>query len=235
MMSFRARGASMTKAGSAGGPPANNNVQIPQSVDFSSKGWHSRGYISHFDCNEIPQFITFRLADSLPAVLLNEWKARLKYLSETESEIELRNRIEEHLDRGTGNAWLKKPDIAEIVEGALLHFDGRRFRLHSWVIMPNHIHILITPMIGHGVSEIVHAIKSFTAKEANRLLGRNGKFWQADYYDRYIRDERHYYKTVEYIEMNPVKAGLCDNKEQWEFGSAASMKRAGGTPALPAR
>ncbi len=222
------------KSVSAGVPPANNNEQIPQSLKFTNKGGHSRGYIPHFDCSEIPQFITFRLADSLPAVLLSEWKARTKHLSETESEIELRNRIEEHLNRGTGNAWLKKPDIAGTVESAILYFDGRRFRLHSWVIMPNHIHIFITPMIGHGVSEIIHAKKSFTAKEANGFLGRNGKFWQADYYNRYIRDERHYYKTVEYIEMNPVKAGLCDNREQWEFSSAAVMKRAGGTPALPA-
>ena len=66
----------------------------------------------------------------------------------------------------------------------------------------------------------MHSLKSFTAKEANRLIGRKGDFWQVDYYDRYIRNERHYYRAIEYIEMNPVNAGLCEDRGEWRFGSA---------------
>ena len=183
-------------------------------------GWHSRGYLPHFDGGEISQFITFRLYDSLPAALLNTWRDMLEHLPKTEAELELRNRIEEHLDKGAGSAWLKNPAIARVIENALLHFDGRRYRLHSWVVMPNHVHVLLTPSAEHGIPGIVHSMKSFTAKESNRLLGMKGKFWQPDYYDRYIRNEDHYYMTIEYIEMNPVKAGLCESREQWEFGSA---------------
>lgn len=222
-------------SGSAGVPPANNNEQTSQSPESSYKGWHSRGYLPHFDCGEIPQFITFRLTDSLPAELLNVWRAMLEHLSKTEAESELRNRIEEHLDGGTGHAWLKNPAIASVIENALFHFDGRRYRLHSWVVMPNHIHVLLTPATGYGVPGIVHSLKSFTAKEANHLLERKGGFWQVDYYDRYVRNEEHYYRTVEYIEMNPVRAGLCESREEWAFSSAAMSHKSGRDARAPSK
>jgi REP element-mobilizing transposase RayT len=220
-------------SGSAGVPPANNNEQTSQSPESSQppessyKGWHSRGYLPHFDCGEISQFITFRLTGLLPAELLNSWRAMLDHLSKNEAEAELRDRIEEHLDHGTGHTWLKNPAIASVIQNALFHFDGQRYRLHSWVVMPNHIHILLTPAAGYGIPGIVHSLKSFTSNEANRLLDRKGEFWHVDYYDRYIRTEEHYYRTVEYIEMNPVKAGLCENRDKWEFSSAAMTHKNG--------
>ena len=108
-----------------------------------------------------------------------------------------------------------------MTERALLHFDEARYRLHAWVVMPNHVHVLITPFEGFTLSTILHSWKSYTAKEANRLLHRNGQFWQEEYFDRYIRTEEHYRRAVEYIESNPVMAGLCKKKEDWPFGSAA--------------
>ena len=146
--------------GSAGVPPANNNAQIAQSPESSYRGWHSRGYLPHFDCGEIPQFITFRLTDSLPAELLCEWRAILEHLPRAEAESELSNRIEAHLDSGAGHAWLKNPAVASVIENALLYFDGRRYNLHSWVVMPNHVHVLLTPTDGYGIPDIVHSLKS---------------------------------------------------------------------------
>jgi REP element-mobilizing transposase RayT len=86
--------------------------------------------------------------------------------------------------------------------------------------MPNHVHLLCTPAAGHDLAGIMHSLKSFTSNEANQLLGRKGRFWQKEYFDRYIRNARHFAKVVAYIENNPVKARLCEKAEDWPFGSA---------------
>ncbi len=107
-----------------------------------------------------------------------------------------------------------------MVQNALLYFDKERYKLIAWVIMPNHIHILLKPKADNSLSDIVHSIKSFTAQKANEMLNRRGKFWQEDYFDRYIRDSKHFVSVLNYIENNPVKAGLCKTKSDWEFSSA---------------
>lgn len=206
-------------SGSAGVSPAMNNNQMS-----ACKGWHSRGYIPHFDGGKIPQLITFRLADSLPVEVIGYWRVLVAKLTKKEADTELRDKIEKYLDYGNGAAWLRRSDVARIVEGALLNFDGCRYRLHSWIVMPNHVHFLITPIGEYGVPGIIHSLKSFTAKKANGLIGRKGEFWQPDYFDRYIRDNRHYRAAVEYIDLNPVRAGLCVNKEEWRFGSASKKE-----------
>ena len=104
--------------------------------------------------------------------------------------------------------------------GYLPHFDGERYKLVSWTVMPNHLHLLVKPLAGNELSQIRHSLKSYTASEGNKILGRKGKFWQEDYYDRYIRNHEHFENTLKYIDMNPVKAGLCKNRIDWEFGSA---------------
>jgi putative DNA methylase len=208
------------KPGSAGAPPANNTVSQTSPHSSFRRGWHSRGYVPHFDAGEIPQFITFRLADSLPAEVLRNLHSSSDFLTSDEAKAEQRRSIEEYLDKSTGNSWLKNPALADIVEDTLLHFDGKSYRLHSWVVMPNHVHVLLTPVKGHGISEIMHSLKSFTAKMINRELGAQGRLWQADYYDRFIRNEAHFIRTIEYIEMNPVNAGLCSSKNEWRFSSA---------------
>ena len=142
--------------------------------------------------------------------------------------------IESFLDTGHGACHLRDPRIAALVEGALLFFDGKRYCVHAWVVMPNHIHAVFTPAVGWGLSDIVGSWKSFTAKEANKLLGRAGQLWQEDYFDRYVRNEHHYSRVVEYVELNPVKAKLCETPGEWCFGSARRRceGEAGGTPAL---
>ena len=131
----------------------------------------------------------------------------------------MRERVEAALDRGYGACWLRRPQVAALVQEALLHFEHTRYILHAWVIMPNHVHALMTALGGRHLSAILHSWKSFTAKSANRHLGRNGEFWQPDYFDRVMRDEAHFAATVDYIHWNPVKAGLCAKPEDWPWSS----------------
>ncbi len=176
-------------------------------VDF--KGWHSRGYLPHFDSPETIQFVTFRLADSLP-------RAVVEALGHREDEI---HRIERELDDCLGACWPRQPEIAALVQEALLHFDGERYRLLAWCLMPNHVHVVIEMLDGHSLSDIVRSWKSFTARLANSKLGRRGPFWHADYFDRFMRNEVHLAQTIEYVENNPVKAGLAQLPAEWEWSS----------------
>jgi REP element-mobilizing transposase RayT len=206
----------------------------PLAPKNTPRGWHSRGYLPHFDAgNEFTQFVTFRLGDALPAHLHAGWQKELLCRPEAEREAELHRLIEEFLDTGYGACHLRDPRVGSLVEGAILFFDGERYRLHAWVVMPNHVHALFTPVKGWSLSDILGSWKSFTSKEANKLLGRAGQFWQEDYFDRYVRNEHHFYRVVEYIELNPVKAGLCGEASLWPFGSARRrLAHAGETPAL---
>ncbi len=120
----------------------------------------------------------------------------------------------------TAGVYLKEERVATMVQNSLLFHDGERYRLSSWVVMPNHLHFLATPCAGIELSEIQHSLKSYTAHEANKILGRTGQFWQVEAFDRFIRNHDHYIKTIAYIENNPVKAGLCRAPEEWPFSSA---------------
>jgi len=184
------------------------------------RGWYSRGYLPHFDGGELAQFVTFRLADSLPQSLLQQWKQELEGQDEEEAKRLLSRRIELYLDQGYGSCHLKQDPIASMVQNALLYFDGERYRMTAWVIMPNHLHLLFTPIGGHELWKVLQSLKSFTSHEANKLLGRTGRFWQREYFDRYIRDGKHYDSVLAYIANNPVKAGLCASPEHWKYGSA---------------
>ncbi len=135
-------------------------------------------------------------------------------------EAERRRRIEACLDAGHGACWLRQPEIAAIVQNALLHFDGTRYRLIAWVIMPNHIHFLAKMEEGWPLGRIMDSLKDYTAKAANKLLARSGTFWTREYHDRFIRDENHYHAAIRYIERNPVKARLCAEPHNWPWSSA---------------
>ncbi len=175
----------------------------------SYKGWHSRGYLPHFDSAETVQFVTFRLADSLPKAIAEELSHLTENLAETD----------DRLDDGWGACWLKQPAIAQLVEDAIMHFDARRYCLLAWCIMPNHVHVIVEPTDGNRIGAIVHSWKSFSAKQANHILDRSGSFWHRDYFDRFIRDEGHLLRTIDYVENNPVKAGLAATAAAWPWSS----------------
>ena len=155
---------------------------------------------------------------------MERWKQELKWLeglpADSEQAIALRKRIEKYEDQGHGACYLRDERIARLVQDALLHFDGKRYRLLAWCIMPNHVHVMMQLLPGHQLSDILHSWKSFTAHKANKLLDRSGDFWMPEYFDRFIRDERHLLATFQYIHENPVKAGLVANPEDWPWSSA---------------
>ena len=174
------------------------------------KGWHSRGYLPHFDSPETIQFVTFRLVDSLPRQAVERIRMQKHALQHLDHE----------LDAGLGACWLGRSEIASLVEDALFHFDGQRYHLLAWCIMPNHVHIVVEMIGDQSVSKVVWSWKSFTAKQANAVLQRSGAFWDVDYFDRYMRNEEHLFRTIEYVEQNPVKASLCSAPAEWPWSSA---------------
>ncbi len=199
-------------------------MKFKKEHDEEHKGWHYRGYLPHYDGGDVIQFITFRLHDSIPERLLRMWIEQMEVVEKHKAKMMLYAKIEKYLDKCRGNCWLQNPEIAEIVQNALLHFNGERYRQHSWIIMPNHVHALITVLSGNSLSKIIHSWRSYTANQANKVLNRTGSFWHKDYYDRYIRDEKHFRNTKYYIETNAVKAGLVERIEDWRFGSAYRKK-----------
>jgi REP element-mobilizing transposase RayT len=188
--------------------------------ELRTAGWHSRGYLPHFDGIEIPQFITIHLADSIPRKVIKRWKEELKSLKYEQERILLQRRIERYLDQGYGEALLKDTSVATMVQNALLRFDGTRYKLFAWVVMPNHVHSLMTRCENYELKGILHSLKSYTAHEANKILHRSGQFWIEDYFDRYMRNQEHFRRTVQYIVNNPVKARLCETPSCWPFSSA---------------
>ncbi|MBX3282821.1 MAG: AMP-binding protein [Acidobacteria bacterium] len=205
------------------------------SETFANKrGWHERGYLPHFDGFET-QFVTFRLADSLPQNVLKRLEQELSDLPREKDSDEYREMVEQYLDQGIGACILKDPEIAKAVMETIAYEDGRSSWVTAWVIMPNHVHLLVRPLQGHSLSDIMKRIKGVSARKINQLTNSTGSVWQPDYFDRYIRDTGHFDSTIRYIKQNPVKAGLCAAPEEWEFSSfspqAASADRSVRGPA----
>ncbi len=186
-----------------------------EDVRIGFQGWHERGYLPHRDQPGLIQFVTFHLADSFPASLRSEWQHLLKI----EDDQERRRELEAYLDKGHGKCHLRRTDIAQIVEDNFRQFSGERYELRSWVIMPNHVHVLfkvgLSPM-----SEIVGGWKRHTGRLANKLLGKQGAFWAEDYFDVFMRNADQERQVIHYIESNPAKARLVLDPKKWPWSSA---------------
>ena len=190
--------------------------------DKQPLGWHSRGYHPHLDDPRHLQSVGFRLADSVPNHLLERWRDEARWTSAAGDQVraaELDRLIGRFEDAGHGACYLRQPRIAAMLQDTLLYGDGGRYRLIDWCIMPNHAHVLVEPHRAR-LPHIIQRWKSVSARRANLILGRTGKFWMEDYYDRYIRDRRHFEAVRRYIWQNPVAAGLCRSADQWPWSSA---------------
>jgi len=212
--------------------------------------WHSRGYLPHFESSDVIQHVTFHLADSLPKTALLQLDAELKFLPADKRDAERRKRVDAWIDAGNGSCVLRKPAFAQMVQTSLLTFDSQRYHLLAWVVMPNHVHALFEPMKGWTVAKIVASWKKFTARKICDDLARDATLcsiprsqrdesligagvgtpisrlaasspvWHREYWDRYIRDRDHLAQVIEYIHLNPVKAGLVAKPEDWPWSSA---------------
>jgi REP element-mobilizing transposase RayT len=187
--------------------------------------WHSRGYLPHFESAQATQHVTFHLADSLPRTALLGLEFEINTLPIEKGDVERRKRMDAWIDAGHGSCLLRRPAIAGIVQGSLLIFDSRRYRLLAWVVMPNHVHALFQPMDGWTIAKIVASWKKFTARKICDEQRSNGEelatpVWHREYWDRYIRDRKHLEQAIQYIHLNPVKAGLVAKPESWRWSSA---------------
>ncbi len=207
---------------------------------FGAVRIRDRGRLPHWEIEAGLYFITFRLADSLPAEVLQQIRRR-RERAITGIRLEPRlirwrtalafAREQAYLDRGVGGCELRRDDVAAIVAGALKYNEGKRYRLLAWCIMPNHVHLVARLLPGELLDHVVQAWKSFTAHKACSLLRRTGEFWQREYYDHLIRNGRELDHVVRYIESNPIRAGLKDWK--WvEVCGRDARTTAGETPAL---
>jgi REP element-mobilizing transposase RayT len=196
------------------------------------KGIYTRGYLPHWDFEGSVQAVTFRLADSVPGKLIEAWRKELEIeVNELARQKEIHRRISKYEDAGHGESLLKRADCAIIVQTKMIAGHASSYRLIDWCIMPNHVHALFRLEGDAVLAGIVRSWKGGSALEINRLLGRSGPFWQRDYYDRYVRDMDHFHDCRIYIRNNPVKAGLCDQAEDWSFSSAGSGWNPDGAPA----
>jgi REP element-mobilizing transposase RayT len=182
--------------------------------------WHSRGYLPHFDNPQATQHVTFHLADSLPQTVLQRLDDETKSLPISAQAVERRKRIEAWIDAGHGSCILREPAIAAMVQNSLLTFDSQRYRLLAWVVMPNHVHVLFEPLENWTVAKIVTSWKKFAASNIRSTKGGMGPIWHREYWDRFIRDQAHLVRAIEYIQQNPVKAGLAAKPEDWPWSSA---------------
>ncbi|MBX3176608.1 MAG: transposase [Candidatus Hydrogenedentes bacterium] len=181
------------------------------------RGWYSRGYLPHFDAPGTIQFLTYRLVDSMPKTVLDAIE-EAKRLGEID-ELERYRRIEHYLDKGHGACWLRRPEVATLVEDNLRHFDGERYRLLAWCVMPNHVHAIAEMFESPSLEEVTHTWKSYTAHRINKIIGRRGSVWQREVFDRYMRSPEHLEYTICYVEDNPVNAGLGEFAVDWPYSS----------------
>ena len=181
-------------------------------------------YFPHWTREGAWYAVTFRLWDSLPQQAIESWLFERENIVKTAEQMKrplskheedrLRHlyseKVERFLDAGYGSCYMKEERIAKEVSNALQHFEGRRYNLAAWCVMTNHVHAVVQPFAGIAntggtpvplteLPEILHSWKSFTAKEANKLLGRSGEFWQAEYYDHLIRNEADFSHAVRYV------------------------------------
>jgi len=227
--------------------------------EFKNSHLWYKHFLPHYKAENKYQMITYRLADSLPQKVLKS----LTYLGSPQSsagkdpELQKRKTIESTLDRGYGSCLLSIPDIAQKVIDTWKFYDKDKYELIAYVVMPNHVHVLIKTLNSWELGKIVWAWKSYVTNyvlnnesyksklrislessinytefanipeerlEHIKNVKTSGefkiRFWNREYWDRFIRDENHFLKAIEYIHMNPVKAGLASKADQWKWSSA---------------
>jgi len=230
----------------------------------------TRRHLPHWHPATQTFFVTFRLFGSLPEHVIERLRAEAKRLRQQppRKDEPLRERAlregkrlfaltDEALAAEALSAdsrtprWLRDSRVASTVREAVRYRDGKTFRLYRYVIMPNHVHLLLEPLreggaaassasagtenaepclLGSGaesgdrrpscLSGVLQSLKGYTARQANKILGRTGSFWQDENYDHWVRDEAEFARIVEYIDQNPVKAGLCGSPREWPWCSA---------------
>ena len=189
-------------------------------------------------------FVTFRLAESIPGEV---WERLCEETQQIEAVLARISNLQERGQRAyaaqrrlfgqwdgvldaaqSGPMWLRDHRIAGLVSKSLHHHSGHAYDLNAFCIMPNHVHLVCTPLANadgtyQAVSAIMHSIKRYTARLANRVLEGQGQFWQHENYDHAVRDEAEMHRIIAYVRNNPVKAGLVERAEDWEWSYCGQL------------
>jgi REP element-mobilizing transposase RayT len=187
-------------------------------------------YLPHWTLENGIYNVRFRLVDSLPRQVRDELLTEKMQILENINKsgcclasgdikrlkLIYMEKVERLLDNGYGSCWLKEELIAKIVSESFKYFDQQRYLLNAWCIMPNHVHVVFQPVGNNKLSDILRSWKSFTAREANKLLNRTGQFWLPENFDRLIRNEEDLLKAVGYVFLNPEKIGCQEWKWRWK-------------------
>ena len=182
----------------------------PVSIDF-------RGPLPHWEQLGTLQYVTFRLKDSIPQCLAKElaemrrlWLAEHPKPWSEEEFTELTEIFDKKINliesKGLGECVLGIPDCRDIFIEKLRRHDGDLYELFEFVVMPNHVHMIIMP--GTDMYTILKTLKQYSARRINAILGRKGHLWQDDYFDRLLRSVKDYYKTANYIRQNPFPVNI---------------------------
>ena len=180
--------------------------------------------LRHWQAGEVACFVTFHLRDSIPRKLRDQYEVeRLEWLerhpepwndvAELEYYREFPAKLLKLMDAGYGECVLGREDSRAAAEEVLRKFDGVRFKLHAFVVMGNHIHVLFSPLGANKVVELVKAWKGVIAKRVNEIMGRSGSIWDDEYFDRLIRDAAHFKRVVSYIRNNDLAKAWVEDKE----------------------
>jgi carbamoylphosphate synthase large subunit/REP element-mobilizing transposase RayT len=246
------RSTGILPVGPAGVSPAEAdkalNHSVPQfhPMDPHGETQKHRRNLPHWQQPDATYFVTFRLADAVPQNILCQWEEELETWRNFHPEpwdvgtkYEYQKRFQdgrEHwLDQGHGECILKKSALAEIVVNALRHFDHDRYVLDAFVVMPNHVHVLVSLVEGQPLADVLHSWKSFSAKAINHQLGRSGRIWQEESYDRIVRDWNELVRYRDYIARNPENAKLREGEFVLHADGVLGQNfdSAGETPAGP--
>ncbi|MCC6465092.1 MAG: transposase [Planctomycetes bacterium] len=233
----------------AGVPPAAvRDVGVPPATHSSrppAAQLRHRGRLPHWERESGTYFVTWRLHDSLPQEVLQQLLLERDELARAATRQdsaltapEQSRLLEFHTERmdtllnaGLGACHLRDERCAQLVRDALLKFDGERYDLYAWCVMPNHVHVVFSARSGHALADLLHSWKSYTAKACNKVLGRSGAFWMDESFDRLVRDEDEFRRFVAYTLANPASARLGN----WPWvgtGAEAGGQVAGGTACI---
>ncbi|NCD34492.1 MAG: transposase [Spartobacteria bacterium] len=216
---------------------ADQTVGAPINSPNPHLGWYKRN-LPHCDYPGTLQMISYHLADSLPAQAIERMETELQSLPPEKRSTQFRKKCEAWLDAGHGSCVLRKPSIAKLIIENWKHYEGSRYRLIAYVVMPNHVHVLIHAHEGYALGKIVQAWKGYTGRmiakqlsgSADRLVGSSNsnadqtvgapaQIWHREYWDRFIRNEQHYQSAIAYIRNNPVTAKLVAQSSDWPYAT----------------
>jgi REP element-mobilizing transposase RayT len=201
-----------------------------QPFDPKAERSEYRRHLPHWSQPGCTYFLTFRLADSVPHAKLREWHEerrhwlqehglntaddlpRLPVAQQREFYEYFTRRMHEWLDAGLGSCLLRESQFARLVVEALLFFDGTRCAIGDFVVMPNHVHLLATPLAKWKLPALLHSWKRHSAREINRLRGKEGALWMDETFDHAVRSDEQLAYFRRYIVQNPIRARLQEGE-----------------------